>query len=116
MLSKKWGKVLRKILKKSNFRLQFQLPSYMTRKHISTSAPRKALPPILVFLVKPLSRIAAAILGRIGRKWWRKLPDSEKADLRNHLKQNRKLIAGSSIALAILLGSFGYDSVSITEP
>ena len=88
----------------------------MTRKQISTSAPRKALPPILVFLVKPLSRIAAAILGRIGRKWWRKLPDSEKADLRNHLRKNRKLIAGSSIALAILLGSFGYDSVSITGP
>ena len=84
----------------------------MTRKQISTSAPRKALPPILVFLIKPLSRIAAAVLGRIGRKWWRKLPDSEKADLRNHLRQNRKLIAGSSIALAILLGSFGYDSVS----
>ena len=71
---------------------------------------------LLVFLVKPLSRIAAAILGRIGRKWWRKLPDSEKADLRNHLRQNRKLIAGSSIALAFGLGSFGYDSVSTTGP
>lgn len=52
------------------------------------------------------------LLGRKGRLWWRNLPEAEKTDLRNHLKRNRGLIAGSSIALAIFLGSFGYGSVS----
>ena len=83
----------------------------MTPKLISTTPPRK-VPPWAIFLVKPFSRLLAMFLGRKGRLWWRNLPEAEKTDLRNHLKRNRGLIAGSSIALAIFLGSFGYGSVS----
>jgi len=80
----------------------------LTPKLISTTPPRK-VPPWAIFLVKPFSRLLAMFLGRKGRLWWRNLPEAEKT-LRNHLKRNRGLIAGSSIAFAIFLGSFGYGS------
>ena len=64
------------------------------------------------FSGQTFSRLLAMFLGRKGRLWWRNLPEAEKTDLRNHLKRNRGLIAGSSIAFAIFLGSFGYGSVS----
>ena len=46
-------------------------------KKFSTSQTR-TIHPLVTILAKPISRIAAAILGRSARAYWRKLPQSKK--------------------------------------
>merc|ERR1719295_931608 len=50
-------------------------------QHFHTSKPRP-LPPILVALLKPLSRIAVVILGRRIRKWRKNMDDEQREKIR----------------------------------
>ena len=42
------------------------------QRSFHTTPTNKAIPPILVLFAKPLSRVAAALVGRSARAWWRR--------------------------------------------
>lgn len=63
------------------------------RLNFSTT-PTKNIPPILVALIKPASRIFAAVLGRRFRLWWKKLPEQEKHLIRQKTNKNGRFIGG----------------------
>ena len=77
--------------------------------NLSTTVPKKALPPFLVLMAKPLSRVLAMIVGRRARKWWQKLPEAEKEKYRSKRIRNGQIFGFSSVFLAALAG-FGYQS------
>jgi len=58
-----------------------------------TTTTNKAVPPILYLFAKPLSRVAAALIGRSARVWWRRLPSEKKFEVRERFLSHRKKIA-----------------------
>ena len=80
-------------------------------KQISTSKPR-TIHPLITLFAKPISRVAAAILGRSARAYWKKLPQSKKDAFKIQASKYRWLgIPG--MALALIGPTYGYYSVSI---
>ncbi|KAM3620587.1 uncharacterized protein V6R79_025671 [Siganus canaliculatus] len=73
-------------------------------RHFHTSAPVRALPAPLVWLVlKPLQKLFAIILGRSIRKWWVSLPGNRRQLIREWAWQRRwHLAAGASVAMVII--------------
>jgi len=63
------------------------------QRSFRTTASNKAIPPILVLFAKPLSRVAAALVGRSARAWWRRLPSDKKLEVRGRILSHRKKIA-----------------------
>lgn len=82
-------------------------PPVLTRcgHQIHTSAPRRAIPAPLVWLVlKPLQKIMAIILGRSIRKWWVALPANRQQLLREWAWQRRwHLAAGAGVSMVIFI-------------
>ncbi|XP_042338616.1 metalloendopeptidase OMA1, mitochondrial [Plectropomus leopardus] len=72
--------------------------------HFHTSAPVRALPAPLIWMVlKPLQKVVAVILGRSIRKWWVALPDNRRELMREWIRQHRwHLAAGAGVAMAII--------------
>ncbi len=50
---------------------------------------RCAFPPLLMTLIKPLSRVLAVVVGRSARIWWQRLPKEHKFQARLSLLQHR---------------------------
>lgn len=73
--------------------------------HFHTSAPVRALPAPLIWLVlKPLQKLMAIILGRSLRKWWVALPDNRRELMREWAWQRRwHLAAGACVAIVIVV-------------
>ncbi|GAA6229387.1 metalloendopeptidase OMA1, mitochondrial [Lates japonicus] len=73
------------------------------RHHFHTSAPLKALPAPLIWMVlKPLQKLMAIILGRSIRKWWVALPDNRRELMRKWAWQRRwHLAVGAGVAMVI---------------
>ncbi|XP_071343101.1 metalloendopeptidase OMA1, mitochondrial isoform X2 [Trachinotus anak] len=71
--------------------------------HFHTSAPLRALPAPLIWMVlKPLQKLVAIILGRSIRKWWVALPDNRRQLMRKWAWQRRwHLGAGAGVAMVI---------------
>lgn len=74
-------------------------------QHFHTSAPRRAIPAPLVWMVlKPLQKLMAIILGRSIRKWWVALPDNRRQLLREWMWLQRwRLAAGAGVTLMIIV-------------
>ncbi|XP_051233160.1 metalloendopeptidase OMA1, mitochondrial [Dicentrarchus labrax] len=72
--------------------------------HFHTSAPVRALPAPLIWLVlKPLQKLLAIILGRSIRKWWVALPANRRQLMRQWVWQRRwHLAAGAGVAMVIV--------------
>ncbi|KAK7889322.1 hypothetical protein WMY93_024882 [Mugilogobius chulae] len=72
-------------------------------RHFHSSAPRRAFPAPLVWMVlKPLQKLMAIILGRSIRKWWVALPDNRRQLLREWMWLQRwRLAAGVGVTLVI---------------
>ncbi|CAK6974851.1 metalloendopeptidase OMA1%2C mitochondrial [Scomber scombrus] len=72
--------------------------------HFHTSAPVRALPVPLVWIVlKPLQKLFAIILGRSIRKWWVALPDDRRQLMREWAWQRRwRLAAIAGVAMVIV--------------
>ena len=64
----------------------------------------KPIPALLVTLAKPLSRLAAVLIGRRARIWYRNLPDEEKAKFKNKMIKHQPDLLGPN-----------YSRVSIGE-
>jgi hypothetical protein len=77
-------------LQSGGFRVAFQLQ----RKPFHVSASRQALPPLIIFILRPVSRIAAILFGRRLRKWWRALPPEKKQDFIHGLKKRKVTLLG----------------------
>ncbi|XP_029988000.1 metalloendopeptidase OMA1, mitochondrial [Sphaeramia orbicularis] len=71
---------------------------------IHTSAPRRALPAPLIWMVlKPLQKVMAIILGRSIRKWWVALPDNRRDLMREWAWQQRwRLAAGAGVTMVMI--------------
>lgn len=91
-----------------------QNPSHSREKvqHFHTTPKRSAIPvvgPILIKLASPLSRLGAVLLGRQLRKWWRNLPDSDRAKLYNNArKRSDRLLIAVFGTLGICFGYYSY--------
>ncbi|XP_059196801.1 metalloendopeptidase OMA1, mitochondrial [Centropristis striata] len=70
-----------------------------------TSAPVRALPaPLIWFLLKPLQKLLAIVLGRSIRKWWVALPANRRQLFREWVQQHRwHLSVGAGVAVVIVL-------------
>ncbi|XP_070765610.1 metalloendopeptidase OMA1, mitochondrial [Enoplosus armatus] len=73
--------------------------------HFHTSAPVRALPaPLLWLVLKPLQKLMAIILGRSIRKWWVALPANRRQLMREWVWQCRwHLAAGAGVAMVIVV-------------
>uniref|UniRef100_UPI0037E8DFE2 metalloendopeptidase OMA1, mitochondrial n=1 Tax=Semicossyphus pulcher TaxID=241346 RepID=UPI0037E8DFE2 len=75
--------------------------------HFHTSAPVRALPgPLLWLVLKPLQKLMAIILGRSIRKWWVALPANRRQLLHDWAWQRRWHLAagaGFTMMIAVLL-------------
>ena len=99
------------VLRQSNILRRNVLFSYILIQKISTSQPR-TIHPFITLLAKPISRYAAAILGRRARVYWKKLPQSKKDAFKIQASKYRWLgIPG--MALAVIAPTYGYYSVSM---
>ena len=79
------------------------------QRSFHTTTTNKAVPPILYILVKPLSRITAAFIGRIARAWWKRLPIDKKLEVRGRFLLHRKKIVfmGASLFGGLI---YAYES------
>ena len=99
------------VLHQSNILRRNVLFSNILIKKISTSQPR-TIHPLVTLFAKPISRVAAAILGRSARAYWKKLPQSKKDAFKIQASKYRWLgIPG--MALAVIGPTYGYYSVRI---
>ena len=69
--------------------------------HTSPTSP--ALPALLYVFSKPLARVAAFVIGKTARAYWRSLPAGQKTLIRNRLAANRTnfVLAAGSVGAAI---------------
>ncbi|CAH0391455.1 unnamed protein product [Bemisia tabaci] len=73
-----------------------------------TSNPRKAVPPVIIVILRPILKLFAMLLGRSLKKWWAKLtPAEKKAVIMNFSKKYAKY-AGFSAVVSCGLGSTYY--------
>lgn len=72
----------------------FTVASELQRKLFHVTASRQALPPLVIVILRPLSRIAAVLFGRRLRKWWSSLPPEKKQDLILRLKKRKMTLLG----------------------
>ena len=99
------------VLCQSNFLRRNILSSRTPIKQISTSQPR-TIHPLITLFARPISRVAAAILGRSARAYWKTLPQSKKDAFKIQASKYRWLgIPG--MALAVIAPTYGYYSVSM---
>lgn len=80
----------------------------LSKNGFKTSAPQR-VPPLLVALIKPVSRILAMVLGRRFRTWWRKLPHDHKLKVKAFSRQNSRSW-GTLGVLLVALVAYGYES------
>ncbi|XP_066995910.2 metalloendopeptidase OMA1, mitochondrial [Anabrus simplex] len=70
----------------------YQVWNCVPIRTIRTSPPRKALPPVIVLLLRPIAKFGAIIFGRTVRWWWRSLPQNRREQLIQLLTKNRLLL------------------------
>jgi len=63
-------------------------------RELHTSSAKPALPAIVLAVLKPASRLAAILLGRRLRIWYRNLSEEEQRKVINRVKKNQHLILG----------------------
>ncbi|XP_007260718.3 metalloendopeptidase OMA1, mitochondrial isoform X2 [Astyanax mexicanus] len=76
-------------------------------KLLHTSAGLRALPaPVLWLVFKPLQKLAAIILGRSIRKWWKALPPNKKQLFREWVWQRRWHLVAAGAGLMLITSLF----------
>jgi len=85
------------------------LPNKQSCLTIHTSNVRPALPPVVIALIKPMSRIAAVVIGRRFRKWWKNI-DEEKAAKIKDTSRKYSHAWGALGFFLFSLGVYGYQS------
>ncbi|KAF5900459.1 histone H2A deubiquitinase MYSM1-like, partial [Clarias magur] len=76
-------------------------------KEFHTSAGLHAAPPLVLwFLIKPLQKVTAIILGRSIRRWWKALPPNKKQVIREWTWQRRWRLTGLGTGLLLFISLF----------
>ena len=78
------------------------LACHSNLKSFSTSIQRP-VPPIVITLMKPMSRILAVIIGRRFRRWWKNLPEDRKQAYKYKTRENGEKIGGFGMFLLGLI-------------
>ncbi|ROT74161.1 putative metalloendopeptidase OMA1 [Penaeus vannamei] len=79
-------------------------PVLQSRRAIQTTRPRN-VNPLLMAVLRPISKVAAVLVGRGFRKWWQSLPKLKRELFIQHLRRNIRIYVFGSL----LLGSAGYS-------
>jgi len=97
------------MLSKLLYGLQLSVKPAQISRHLHSSSPRSALPPLLFTLAKPLSRIVAAVVGRGVRVWWKRLPADKKIIFKDAALVHKKkfVVAGSTLVGGL---AYAYES------
>jgi len=85
------------------------LAATLPKEYFHTSKLRPAIPPLLLVLIKPLSRLTAMIVGRRIRKWRRNLGDEQREKIKQKTNEYSRLIGGVGFFL-LSFGIYGYES------
>uniref|UniRef100_T1JGZ0 Uncharacterized protein n=1 Tax=Strigamia maritima TaxID=126957 RepID=T1JGZ0_STRMM len=70
------------------------------------TSPQRFIPPIVLLILRPVSKLASIIVGRSIRVWWRKLTPEKKLYYWEQLEINKKRVYGDynrSAAFAVIL-------------
>ena len=94
------------VLRQSNILRRNALFSNIAIKQISSSQPRN-IHPLVTLFAKPISRVAAAILGRSARAYWKKLPQSKKDAFKIQASKYRWL-GIPCMAIFVIAPVYGY--------
>jgi len=84
----------------------------VSRFHISP--PRKALPPVILVIIRPVLKGLAFLAGRNIRKWWRALPKEKKAVHWSRVKEKKWKIAGGASVSSVLAYCYYISHLEIT--
>jgi hypothetical protein len=84
----------------------------INKQQFSTSLPTRALPPILIAAIKPVSRLLAVIVGRRFRTWWKSLPEETKLRFKEKSRKNGQFFGASGVFFLALI-AYGYQSVHL---
>lgn len=68
-----------------------------------STTPKRAFPPLLMTLMKPVARVLAVVVGRGARIWWQRLPKNHKFQARLAFLQHRKKVYGAGIGFCAAL-------------
>ncbi|XP_071441133.1 metalloendopeptidase OMA1, mitochondrial-like [Hetaerina americana] len=78
-----------------------------------TSRNCKALPPVLVLILRPIVNVLSVLLGRGLRKWWQSLSPSRRKQLYENVKRHKyKLIGGAAV---IPVTCYAYYELHLVE-
>ena len=98
------------LLRVKSFLKAFNLGNIQSRQfHITHS--KKALPPLIWVLIKPISKFGAIVFGRSFRKWWKSLPDLKRKIFITHLKNNSKKYIAISGTTTLASSAFYFTHV-----
>lgn len=79
-------------------------PALPSRRAIQTTRPQN-VNPLLMAVLRPVSKVAAVLVGRGFRKWWQSLPKQKRKLFIQHLHRNIRIYIFGSI----IVGSAGYS-------
>eukprot|EP00095_Tigriopus_kingsejongensis_P011220 maker-scaffold1959_size23944-snap-gene-0.7 protein:Tk11220 transcript:maker-scaffold1959_size23944-snap-gene-0.7-mRNA-1 annotation:"metalloendopeptidase OMA1 " len=71
------------------------------------TSPARPIPPMVVALFKPLSRITAVVFGRRIRIWWRKLPEDKRTLVRDRVRRSQWALGGTVYLRLFMQGPLG---------
>ncbi|XP_063609673.1 metalloendopeptidase OMA1, mitochondrial-like [Penaeus indicus] len=71
-------------------------PGLQSRRAIQTTRPQN-VNPLLVAVLRPVSKVAAVLVGRGFRKWWQSLPKQKRELFIQHLHRNIRIYIFGSI-------------------
>jgi hypothetical protein len=90
-------------LTKKNSNCQIVLARQVPFRYVHCSAPTQAPPALLVAAFKPLSRLAALLVGRRLRLWYQNLPEEEQQKFINKVKKNQHILIGKVKVIFFLI-------------
>ncbi|XP_034251682.1 metalloendopeptidase OMA1, mitochondrial-like [Thrips palmi] len=70
-----------------------------------TTAPQKAIPPLVWVVLRPFANVAAALFGRFFRRFWQRLPPEKRDRIILSLRKRRRTLLGifGTLSLGLLL-------------
>lgn len=60
-----------------------------------TTTPKRAVPPIVWIILRPILKVGAIVFGRRIRKWWQGMSAKERQKILSTLRQGNRTIVGN---------------------
>ncbi|XP_064096312.1 metalloendopeptidase OMA1, mitochondrial-like [Macrobrachium nipponense] len=85
--------------------LKPRVPLYSPFTYIHTSSPRNLHPVVTLLVVKPLTRVAAAVSGWWVKRWWKRLPNKDRIKIKEHFQRHKLRYGG--VVLFLIASGYG---------